>query len=233
MDYSSLSYEDVLLLPSTVSDVTSPSEADLSTTICQAIKLDVPIIAAPMTALNDSSFFTELRELGGIGCVHRFQPLDEQLTIAGKPGAAIISVPMSNDNWESYQHERLLKAAEAGHRWFLIDVANGYNRALISAVMTMRKRLEGEGVTNAIFISGNVCESLGYLSLYLAGCQGVRCGIGTGSACTTRAMTAVGAPILGSLKDAESVPQQGEVPKASIIADGVRLYHRLSRFNRD
>lgn len=220
MEVTSLSYEDVLLLPSKVSDVTSPSDVDLSTTICGGIKLEVPIIAAPMTALNDASFFTELRELGGIGCVHRFQPLDEQLAIAGKPGVSIISVPMSTDSWESFQHERLLKAAEAGHRLFLVDVANGYNRALHSSIQTMRARLQTEGVNNSIFISGNVCEDVGYLSLYLAGCQGVRVGIGTGSACTTRAMTGVGAPILGSIRDAYLVPQQMDVPKPTIIADG-------------
>ena len=71
-----LAFDDVLIVPK-YSDIISRSEIDISSQLGD-IKLDIPIVSAPMDTVCDSEMAVAMAELGGIGCIHRFLTIAEQ-----------------------------------------------------------------------------------------------------------------------------------------------------------
>jgi len=71
-----LSYDDVLLLPS-FSDFL-PSEADVATEILPGIRLNVPIISAAMDTVTEDRLAIALALEGGVGVIHRNLTPEEQ-----------------------------------------------------------------------------------------------------------------------------------------------------------
>src|SRR5579863_6674097 len=71
-----LTFDDVLLLPGK-SDVL-PLQADTRTSLCRAITLNVPIVAAAMDTVTDSRLAIAIARQGGIGFVHRNMTIERQ-----------------------------------------------------------------------------------------------------------------------------------------------------------
>jgi IMP dehydrogenase len=208
-----LSYRDVLLVPTKPSSVKSRRDVDTSVTLRMGLdfpKLDIPLVSAPMPSINRPEFFRELRELGGIGCVHRFQPVSHQLDQAGEPGSTIISIGL--DDFNRYE-----AAYKTGHRAFLVDIANGYHPDLEELARRLTEDFSD-------FILGNYCDGTGYQIAVDMGAGAVRVGVGTGHACTTRDVTGVGMPIVDAIETSYSIKTElercDEGPASSIIADG-------------
>jgi len=74
-DYA-LTFDDVLLVPA-LSKVL-PKDVDISTTIAPNIKLNVPLLAAAMDTVTESSLAIGLARQGGIGVIHKNMTPDEQ-----------------------------------------------------------------------------------------------------------------------------------------------------------
>jgi IMP dehydrogenase len=66
-------------------------------------------------------------------------------------------------------------------------------------------------------IAGNVATAEGARALVEAGADGIKCGIGPGSICTTRIISGVGVPQLSAIYHAVQGIAGGGVP---VIADG-------------
>ncbi len=73
-----LTFDDVLLVPK-YSDVTSRSQADLRTRLSRNISLGIPLVSANMDTVTESSMAVAMAREGGIGIVHRFLSVDEQV----------------------------------------------------------------------------------------------------------------------------------------------------------
>ncbi len=71
-----LTFDDVLLIPA-ASDVL-PSTVDLQTTLCDGIKLNIPLISAAMDTVTESKLAIAMAREGGLGIIHKNMPIDEQ-----------------------------------------------------------------------------------------------------------------------------------------------------------
>jgi IMP dehydrogenase len=74
-----LTFDDVLLVPK-FSDVKSRKDADPRTRFSRGIPLSIPIVSANMDTVTESSMAIALARLGGIGVIHRFLTVEEQVS---------------------------------------------------------------------------------------------------------------------------------------------------------
>jgi IMP dehydrogenase len=77
----SYSYDDVLLLPG-YSEIL-PRDCDITTTLCDGVKLNVPIISAAMDTVTEEKLAIAIALEGGAGVIHRNLSPDEQARQAG------------------------------------------------------------------------------------------------------------------------------------------------------
>ena len=73
-----LTFDDVLLVPK-FSDVKSRKDADTSTRFSRRIKLSIPIVSANMDTVTESAMAISLARQGGIGVIHRFLTVEEEV----------------------------------------------------------------------------------------------------------------------------------------------------------
>ena len=71
-----LAFDDVLLIPQ-ASDVL-PNDVDLSTTLCDGLKLNLPIISAAMDTVTESRLAIAMAREGGLGIIHKNMSIEEQ-----------------------------------------------------------------------------------------------------------------------------------------------------------
>jgi IMP dehydrogenase len=73
-----LTFDDVLLVPKR-SPIVSRSQTDLRTKLSRNITLNTPIISANMDTITESSMAIALAREGGIGIIHRFMTIEDQV----------------------------------------------------------------------------------------------------------------------------------------------------------
>jgi len=73
-----LTFDDVLLVPK-FSDVESRKDADTRTRFSRRIPLTIPIVGANMDTVTESAMAVALARLGGIGVIHRFLTIGEEV----------------------------------------------------------------------------------------------------------------------------------------------------------
>ena len=78
-----LTFDDVLLIPKR-SSVRSRREIDTSTQLSRNIKLNIPIVSANMDTVTESAMAIVMAQQGGIGIIHRFMPIVEQVNEVNK-----------------------------------------------------------------------------------------------------------------------------------------------------
>ena len=74
-----LTFDDVLLVPK-FSDVKSRRDADTRTRFSRNIQLGIPIVSANMDTVTESAMAISMARLGGIGVIHRFLTVEEEVT---------------------------------------------------------------------------------------------------------------------------------------------------------
>jgi len=92
-----LTFDDVLLVPK-FSDINSRSQTDLSTKLSRNISLNIPFISANMDTVTESSMAVTMAREGGIGIIHRFLTIEEQVNEVLKvkrSGSVMIENPYS------------------------------------------------------------------------------------------------------------------------------------------
>lgn len=108
--------------------------------------------------------------------------------------------------------ERAEALFEAGADAIVIDTAHGHSAGVLRKIAEIRAHFP-----NRTLIAGNIATAEGARSLYDAGVDVVKVGIGPGSICTTRVVAGVGVPQITAIYDAAAVAR--EYGK-TIIADG-------------
>lgn len=194
---------DSLTLRPRYSDVKSRSDVDLSTEILPGVNLKIPIIASPMVPISESKMCIKMYELGGLGILHRFAPVD----------------PMTGEMQLNYLIEEMDKIAEVvpqEYRAFAVGIRQAERKLLekmapragIACVdVNIGHHVETLNTIRAIakdyphlkIIAGNVSTYEGAMDLFLAGADCVRATNGAGDACTTLKTTGVGLPAATSL----------------------------------
>ena len=78
-----LTFDDVLLVPKR-SELLSRKKVDLRTKLSRRIELNVPLISANMDTVTESAMAISMARLGGIGIIHRFMSIQQQVSEVSK-----------------------------------------------------------------------------------------------------------------------------------------------------
>ena len=71
-------FDDVLLIPQR-STISSRKDTNLQSNLSKNILLNIPIISANMDTVTESNMAIKIASLGGIGIIHRFMTIEEQI----------------------------------------------------------------------------------------------------------------------------------------------------------
>jgi IMP dehydrogenase len=205
-----LTFDDVLLVPQ-YSQIQSRSSISLEQDMPKAIKTALPIVSSPMDTVTESEMATSLSLAGGIGIVHRYNSIENQVKIvqdAVSQGAKNIgaAIGVSGDF-----EERAEELYDAGANILCIDIAHGHHTLMQQAIKAVRDVL-GDSVH---IMAGNVATLQAFEDLSEWGADSIRVGVGGGSICSTRVMTGHGLPTLQSVIDCAKSDSN-----ALLIADG-------------
>ena len=211
-----LTFDDVLLVPQH-SEITSRREPELATKLSKNFSLNIPLVAANMDTITESAMACAMADLGGIGILHRFMPLEEQIrqtaTIRDFQKNNALKMPIAASiGVKTEGMERADRLAEAGVDILTIDIAHGDSIMMLEILSHVRKKYPHIDV-----IAGNVATADAAQRLINAGAQAIKVGIGPGSMCTTRVITGHGMPQLTAIALCAEVADKHAIP---IIADG-------------
>jgi len=232
-----ITFSDIGIKPS-YSEVDSRTNVDISSDMGK-FKLELPVISANMPQITEHKMAVTMQENGGMGILHRFMDIDEnvrQLIKSG--GASVPGTPYYNVGVsvgiKDEEKERIVRLYEAGARIFCVDIAHGHSKGMKNMIEYI-KPLDG-----VVIIAGNVATAEGALDLCSWGADVIKVGVGPGSRCLTRMKTGVGVPQFSALDyirdrlDYEGmndvkliadggIKQEGDVAKALIHADAVMV----------
>lgn len=200
-EVENLDYKNVFIYPQ-YSDITSRTQVDTSLVLKEGLlgspdfKLDVPVMSANMDTVTDGNMALAIWRAGGIGAVHRFMSIEENVAqferVQNEDGQCFVSVGVNSDSKE--RAEALFKA---GARNFIIDIAHGHSLMMKDMIKFMRQKF---GVYTFI-MAGNVATPEGCLDLISWGADAVKIGIGPGAVCTTKNITGVTVPQFSAVMD--------------------------------
>jgi IMP dehydrogenase len=108
--------------------------------------------------------------------------------------------------------ERVAALVAAGVDVIVVDTAHGHSQGVLDRVRWVKQNYPQVQV-----IGGNIATAEAALALIAAGADGVKCGIGPGSICTTRIVAGVGVPQITAVNNVAEALKGTGVP---LIADG-------------
>lgn len=210
-------FRDVLILPKP-SNLNSRKDVELETNFTfnnNIVWSGIPMIAANMTTVGTLNMYTVLSKNKIITALHKFHTLEDILNYNNNnnndkldPNYYMISTGITDDNYNNLVN--ILDNIDC--KFIMIDIANGY----ISNFKKFCKKVRDK-YPNKIIVAGNVCTAEGVLGLIESGVDIIKCGIGGGSACTTRIQTGIGMPQLSCILECSNIAKQYN---KLIISDG-------------
>ena len=206
-----LSFDDVLIVPKRL-DMRSRRDPSLQTKLTKKLSLEIPLVSANMDTVTESDMAIAMSQLGGMGILHRFISIEDQVkeiekmkTAGVKHLCASIGV---NQDWL----ERASALYNAGVRLLTIDIAHGHSIAMLDTMKELKDKF-----ADVELIVGNIATPEAAQDLIEAGADALKVGIGPGSMCTTRIITGCGVPQLTAIALCAEVTKAAGVP---LIADG-------------
>lgn len=205
-----LSFDDVLLKPR-YSEVTSRKDVDIASYLENSVYYDIPIISSPMDTVTESKMATVMYREGGLGIIHRYNSIEEQVEMARKvhKNACIVGAAIGATGDFLERAQALVKVGKTGI--LCVDVAHGHHCNVRYALEVLRNTF-GDSIH---IMAGNVATLEGFDSLADWGADSIRVGIGGGSICSTRIQTGHGVPTFQSILDCSRSTRD-----ATLIADG-------------
>jgi IMP dehydrogenase len=162
-----------------------------------------------MDTVSSKEMLETISNLGGGGFIHRFQSNEDIISLYNSLNCnkSTIGISVGINN--------CLELIDLGYKngcnLFLIDVAYGHSKIVKDAIKSIKDYNKDIQI-----IAGNIATPQSALDLISWGADGLRVGIGGGSACTTRINTGVGIPMITCIKDISLVANT----KIPIICDG-------------
>ena len=212
-----LTYHDVLIRPEK-SYVLSRKDVETKMEICGHI-IDLPVLASNMESVTNVDTLKKLHEAGSCGVLHRFKTDEERIADAveaEKEGVypLIVSVGLhdSLDFIEKIIRESLLDI-------IVLDTAHAHSEQVIEFVKELKELLRIPAYDNISLIAGNIATEEAAEEFINIGVDGLKVGIGSGSACTTRLQTGAGVPMISSIMEVKKAVDRLD-PGVTIIADG-------------
>lgn len=206
-----LTFDDVLIVPSK-SDVRSRRDPVLRGRLTRTRHLDLPVISANMDTVTEADMAITMGQLGGLGILHRFLPVHEQVDQARQVKDAGILLVAASVGVTAEERDRAEALAKAGVDLLTIDIAHGHSVQMEEMLKWIKDKFPRIEV-----IAGNVATPEAVRDLAAAGADAVKVGIGPGSMCTTRIITGCGVPQLTAIALCAEAAHDLNVP---IIADG-------------
>jgi IMP dehydrogenase len=206
-----LTFDDVLIMPKR-SDVRSRRDPSLTTKLTKKINIDTPILSANMDTVTGYEMAIAMHNLGGLGILHRFASIEEQVEMVLKlneAGARIISASIGVGDEAKARAKALV---EAGVNVITIDIAHGHSIQMIETMKWLK-----DSYPQIEIIAGNLAMPEAAKDLIEAGADAIKVGIGPGSMCTTRVITGAGVPQLTAIALCAEIADSYGVP---VIADG-------------
>ena len=205
----SLTFDDISIVPR-YSNILSRSLCNTETSIGN-IELSTPLIASPMDTVCDIDMAMALGKLGGIGILHRFNSVNEQIDACCTLDYNKITYGAAN-GVNGYSKERFDELIETDVDLICIDVAHGHHRLvkdMISFILDYDSDIH--------IMAGNICTAEGAEDLISWGADSLRVGIGNGSMCETRIRAGVGVPQVSALINCIDIARDENI---SVISDG-------------
>ncbi|MBN8538534.1 MAG: guanosine monophosphate reductase [Deltaproteobacteria bacterium] len=206
-----LTFDDVLIVPAK-SDVRSRKDPSLGTQLTKNKWMEMPIISANMDTVTESPMAIAMDQLGGVGILHRFMTIEDQVKHVEKMKAqGLTNISASIGVNDDYQ-DRARSLIKAGVNILTIDIAHGHSIQMFETVKWCK-----DNFSSIDIIAGNVATPEATENLIQAGADAIKVGIGPGSMCTTRIITGAGVPQLTAIALCSEVAKEHRVP---VIADG-------------
>tara|TARA_Y100000389_G_C17465180_1_gene524851 strand:- start:1947 stop:3026 length:1080 start_codon:yes stop_codon:yes gene_type:complete len=216
-------FKDVLILPKS-SLLNSRSQVSLIQTFQFNNNLSwtgIPIIASNMTTVGTFDVYKVLSKHKIITAFHKFYKLKDLIDYNNNnpkellnPDYFMISTGISDSDYNNLVN--ILDNFSC--KWIMIDVANGYISKFKEFCCKIREKYKYK-----IIVAGNVTTQEGVKDLIDCGVDIIKCGIGGGSACTTRIQTGIGMPQLSCVLECTNVTKniiKSEKGLHYILSDG-------------
>jgi len=210
-----LTYDDISLKPK-YSEIPNRDEKNVSL-LCSlgSHSMRLPVISSPMDTVTESDMVIAMQNHGGLGIVHRFNTIEEQVDIVSESDAQAAAIGMTGDYLE-----RTHALLENGVKILCIDTAHGHHSHMKTAIQVLKRRYGNE----VHIMAGSISTADAAQDLSRWGADSLRVGIGGGSICSTRLQTGFGTPNLTAIIDAKrgvgQAQYMGLARNVKIIADG-------------
>lgn len=202
--------DDVTILPAASSKINSRSECNP----CYGDKL--PIFTAPMTSVVSEGNLEVWEKNGITPILPRNIDIEKRLDYAVNGTWAAFSL----DEFQEYFIDKVLDLPETKEVKVLIDIANGHMERLRTSIMRSKVLMsEFRKGTDYQIMAGNIANPETYKLLSEAGCDYVRCSVGSGNVCVTSSNVGVHHPMATLLDECYKLKCNHDL-KAKIIADG-------------
>lgn len=205
-----LDFQDVLIRPKR-STLRSRADVDLEREFkfphSKKVWKGIPIIASNMSTVGTVPIYDILNNNKMMTCLHKFNTYEDIKDIQGNN--YMLSTGIKDNDWNRLTN--ILKHIEP--EFICVDVPNGYCDHITDFTRKIR-----EFVPDVVIAAGNVVTREMVEEYTLNGSVDIiKCGIGSGSACTTRLKTGVGYPQLSSVLECADAAHGCD---AHIISDG-------------
>lgn len=199
----SLTYSDLGLIPELISDFTSRTLADTSIDFL-GLKLALPILSAPMSTVTGVSMCLELKKLGCLGVLNRFD--DDLEIIENFDEIQAISIGLNTTMLSNLHLEKII----------CLDTANAHNSQIIAKCADLKSRFPEIKliVGNIAFATPEFMELLSKV-----GVKAIRCGVGSGAGCITSIKTGIGIGQISTILNIRKAIDLSGVD-IKLIADG-------------
>ena len=218
--HQALTYDDIQLIPN-LSAVKTRQDINLSVPVTRNWSIDIPIVGSCMDTVTEYEMAATLMELGGVGCIHRFMSIEDQVAQVRKLDAfrnsdpSLMHLPiMAAIGVTGDYLDRAVELEAVGCNILVVDVAHGHHENMQKALKELKANLE-ENLTDVV--AGNIATMEAAEDLISWGADGLRVGIGGGSLCTTRVKTGFGVPNVTSIEAVFEISDSAGIP---IMADG-------------
>jgi len=193
-----LDFQDVLIRPKR-STLGSRAEVELSREFSfrhsGAAYRGVPIIAANMDTVGTFEMAGALARHRLASALHKHYGDSQLIDFFGglaDDATVFYSMGITREDYEKFR--RVKEEAGDAIGFVCVDVANGYTKAFVDFLQTLRAAYPRVTIMAGNVVTGEMAEEL-----ILDGADIVKVGIGPGSVCTTRKMTGVGYPQLSAI----------------------------------